>query len=79
MDYELELGIVIGKGGRDLSPERALEHVLGFTLLNDFSARDMQFREMTGRLGPSKGKHFATAVGPAIITARCRRSHADCN
>ena len=68
MDYELELGIVIGRGGRDLSPERALEHVLGFTLLNDFSARDMQFREMAGRLGPSKGKHFATAVGPAIIT-----------
>lgn len=69
IDYELELGIVIGKGGRNLTPERALEHVLGFTLLNDFSARDMQFREMAGRLGPSKGKHFATAVGPAIITA----------
>lgn len=68
IDYELELGIVIGKGGRDLVPEQALEHVLGFTLLNDFSARDIQFREMAGRLGPSKGKHFATAVGPAIIT-----------
>lgn len=68
IDYELELGIVIGRGGRDLTPGRALEHVLGFTLLNDFSARDMQFREMAGRLGPSKGKHFATAVGPAIIT-----------
>ena len=68
IDYELELGIVIGKSGRDIVPERALEHVLGFTLLNDFSARDMQFREMAGRLGPSKGKHFATAVGPAIIT-----------
>lgn len=68
MDYELELGIVIGRGGRDLSPQRALEHVLGFTLLNDFSARDIQFREMSGRLGPSKGKHFATAVGPAIVT-----------
>ncbi|MFZ1996361.1 MAG: fumarylacetoacetate hydrolase family protein, partial [Solirubrobacteraceae bacterium] len=68
MDYELELGIVIGRDGRDLTPEQALNHVLGFTLLNDFSARDIQFREMTGRLGPSKGKHFATAVGPAIVT-----------
>lgn len=68
MDYELELGIVIGRGGRDLTPDQALEHVLGFTLLNDFSARDIQFREMGGRLGPSKGKHFATAIGPAIVT-----------
>lgn len=68
MDYELELGILIGRGGRDITPERALEHVFGFTLLNDFSARDIQFREMAGRLGPSKGKHFATAVGPAIVT-----------
>jgi 2-keto-4-pentenoate hydratase/2-oxohepta-3-ene-1,7-dioic acid hydratase in catechol pathway len=69
MDYELELGIVIGRDGRDLTPERAMDHVLGFTLLNDFSARDIQFREMAGRLGPSKGKHFATAVGPCIVTA----------
>ncbi|MGH3627647.1 MAG: fumarylacetoacetate hydrolase family protein [Sciscionella sp.] len=68
MDYELELGIVIGRDGRNLTPDQALDHVFGFTLLNDFSARDMQFREMAGRLGPSKGKHFATAVGPAIVT-----------
>jgi 2-keto-4-pentenoate hydratase/2-oxohepta-3-ene-1,7-dioic acid hydratase in catechol pathway len=68
MDYELELGIVIGRGGRDLTPEQALGHVLGFTLLNDFSARDIQFREMGGRLGPCKGKHFATAIGPAVVT-----------
>ena len=68
MDYELELGIVIGRDGRDLTPDQALDHVLGFTLLNDFSARDIQFREMSGRLGPSKGKHFASAVGPAVIT-----------
>ena len=68
MDYELELGIVIGRPGRDLRPEQALDHVLGFTVLNDFSARDIQAREMQGRLGPSKGKHFATAVGPRIVT-----------
>lgn len=68
LDYELELGIVIGRDGRDLTPEQALDHVLGVTLLNDFSARDIQFREMAGRLGPSKGKHFANAVGPCIVT-----------
>ena len=68
MDYELELGIVIGRDGRDLTPEQALDHVLGLTLLNDFSARDIQMREMAGRLGPSKGKHFASAVGPCIVT-----------
>lgn len=69
MDYELELGIVIGRGGRDIPPERASEHVLGFTVFDDFSARDIQFREMAGNLGPSKGKHFASAVGPWIVTS----------
>jgi 2-keto-4-pentenoate hydratase/2-oxohepta-3-ene-1,7-dioic acid hydratase in catechol pathway len=68
MDYELELGIVIGRAARDVSAERALEHVIGLTILNDFSARDIQMREMTGGLGPSKGKHFASAVGPWIVT-----------
>jgi 2-keto-4-pentenoate hydratase/2-oxohepta-3-ene-1,7-dioic acid hydratase in catechol pathway len=68
MDYELELGIVIGRGGRDVRPERALDHVLGLTILNDFSARDIQVREMTGGLGPSKGKHFGSALGPWIAT-----------
>jgi 2-keto-4-pentenoate hydratase/2-oxohepta-3-ene-1,7-dioic acid hydratase in catechol pathway len=68
LDYELELGIVIGRDGRDLTPEQALDHVLGLTLLNDFSARDIQMREMAARLGPSKGKHFANAVGPCIVT-----------
>jgi 2-keto-4-pentenoate hydratase/2-oxohepta-3-ene-1,7-dioic acid hydratase in catechol pathway len=68
MDYELELGIVVGRGGRDLTPEEALGHVLGLTILNDFSARDIQLREMSGGLGPSKGKHFASAVGPRIVT-----------
>ncbi|MFN3390297.1 MAG: fumarylacetoacetate hydrolase family protein [Meiothermus ruber] len=68
MDYELELGIVIARGGRDIQPERAREHILGLTILNDFSARDIQLREMQGRLGPSKGKHFCNAVGPVIVT-----------
>ncbi|HEY4829090.1 MAG TPA: fumarylacetoacetate hydrolase family protein [Solirubrobacteraceae bacterium] len=69
MDYELELGIVIGKPGTDLTPESAVDHIFGYTILNDFSARDIQLREMGGRLGPSKGKHFASAVGPWIVTA----------
>ena len=68
MDYELELGIVVGRGGRNIQPENALKHVLGLTILNDFSARDIQLREMQGRLGPSKGKHFCNAVGPVIVT-----------
>ena len=68
LDYELELGIVIGRPGRNLAVEEALEHVLGLTVFNDFSARDIQRREMAGGLGPSKGKHFASAVGPRIVT-----------
>jgi 2-keto-4-pentenoate hydratase/2-oxohepta-3-ene-1,7-dioic acid hydratase in catechol pathway len=68
LDYELELGIVIGRPGRDLTPETALDHVLGLTVFNDFSARDIQRREMAGALGPSKGKHFGSSVGPRIVT-----------
>lgn len=68
MDYELELGLVIGKAGRDLHPEHALDHVFGLTILNDFTARDIQAREMESRLGPPKAKSFCTAIGPVIVT-----------
>lgn len=68
IDFELELGIVIGRSGRNITPEHALDHVLGLTIFNDFSARDIQMHEMGGRLGPSKGKHFASALGPRIVT-----------
>lgn len=68
MDYELELGIVIGRAGTNLTPEQAEDHIFGFTILNDFSARDIQLREMAGKLGPCKGKHFACAAGPLIAT-----------
>ncbi len=68
LDYELELGIVVGRSGRNIDPAQALDHVAGLTILNDFSARDIQRREMQGGLGPSKGKHFATAAGPWIAT-----------
>lgn len=67
LDYELELGVVIGRGGRDIPAERAWEHVFGFTIINDLSARDLQRKEMVVGLGPAKGKDFATAVGPWIV------------
>jgi 2-keto-4-pentenoate hydratase/2-oxohepta-3-ene-1,7-dioic acid hydratase in catechol pathway len=69
MDYELELGLVVGRGGADLAPGDAERCLFGVTLLNDFSARDRQFHENRGNLGPAKGKDFATAVGPWITTA----------
>lgn len=69
-DYELELGIVIGKTGTNISASRAGEHIFGYTLFNDFSARDEQMREMKGRLGPAKGKDFdgGNAMGPILVT-----------
>ena len=68
MDYELELGFVIGRAGKDLTPEQAKDYLFGVTIFNDFSARDIQLREMMGLLGPAKGKDFATALGPWITT-----------
>jgi 2-keto-4-pentenoate hydratase/2-oxohepta-3-ene-1,7-dioic acid hydratase in catechol pathway len=68
MDYELELGIVIGRPCTNVTPEEALDYVAGLTILNDFSARDIQAREMTGGLGPAKGKHFACGAGPYLVS-----------
>jgi 2-keto-4-pentenoate hydratase/2-oxohepta-3-ene-1,7-dioic acid hydratase in catechol pathway len=71
MDYELEYGVFIGKRGKDIPRERAREHIFGFVIFNDFSARDAQAREMAGQLGPAKGKDFDTgnAMGPWLVTA----------
>ncbi|WP_163849085.1 fumarylacetoacetate hydrolase family protein [Pseudooceanicola aestuarii] len=71
LDYELELACIIGKGGGDISRADAPGHVWGFTIFNDFSARDHQMAEMAGGLGPAKGKDFRTAnaMGPCIVTA----------
>lgn len=71
MDYELELAVVIGGPVRDLTPENALDAVFGYTIFNDFSARDLQSRETQFRFGPAKGKDFDTgnAIGPCIVTA----------
>jgi 2-keto-4-pentenoate hydratase/2-oxohepta-3-ene-1,7-dioic acid hydratase in catechol pathway len=67
-DYELEVAAVIGREGRDLSPEQAEEHIAGYLILCDWSARDLQFAEMKQRLGPVKGKDSATSLGPALVT-----------
>jgi len=69
-DYELEWGAFVGRAGRDIPLARAREHIAGYALYNDFSARDIQFAEMRGRLGPGKGKSFDTgnAIGPWLVT-----------
>ena len=71
IDYELELACVIGKGGRDISAAEAPQHIFGYTILNDLTARDAQFKEMQGPLGPAKGKDFdgGNILGPVIVTA----------
>jgi 2-keto-4-pentenoate hydratase/2-oxohepta-3-ene-1,7-dioic acid hydratase in catechol pathway len=73
LDYELELGIIVGsvdgEPGRNLSPVEAKKAIFGYTVMNDWSARDIQAREMKVRLGPAKGKDFATTIGPWIVTA----------
>ncbi|WP_337188168.1 fumarylacetoacetate hydrolase family protein [Phenylobacterium sp.] len=71
MDYELEMGCVLGRGGTDISKADASGHIFGFTIFNDFSARDTQGFEMTSGLGPSKSKDFdnGNAMGPCIVTA----------
>jgi fumarylacetoacetate (FAA) hydrolase len=68
LDYELELACVIGTSARDLpADDSALAGVAGFTILNDWSARDLQRTEMAVGLGPSKSKDFATSIGPHLV------------
>lgn len=71
MDYECELAVVIGKTGCDITRERAREHVFGYTIYNDMTARDLQLAEMEARLGPAKGKDFDTGnvLGPWLVTS----------
>ncbi|MEU0302611.1 fumarylacetoacetate hydrolase family protein [Streptomyces sp. NPDC006175] len=69
LDFELEVAAVIGREGRDLSPERARDHIVGYTVFNDWSARDLQSAEMKVGLGPCKGKDTATTLGPYLVTA----------
>lgn len=68
LDYELELACVIGREGRDVTVEEAPAYIAGYTVMNDWSARDIQRSEMAVRLGPAKGKDFATSLGPYLVT-----------
>lgn len=68
LDYELELAVVIGADGRNIPESEAWKHVLGLTVMNDWSARDLQRAEMRLNLGPAKGKDFGTSLGPCVVT-----------
>jgi len=68
LDFELEVAAIIGRGGSDLSPQEAEAHIAGFCVMNDWSARDIQRREMKLSMGPVKGKDFATTLGPMLVT-----------
>lgn len=67
-DYELEIAVVLGRRGTDIRENEAERYIAGYTILNDFSARDIQRKEMRVRLGPAKGKDWATAIGPCLVT-----------
>lgn len=69
LDFELEVAAIIGRAGRDLAPEQARDHIVGYTIFNDWSARDLQSAEMKVGLGPCKGKDTATTLGPYLVTA----------
>ncbi len=68
MDYELEVAAVVGMAGADLDPEDAQRNIAGYCVMNDWSARDVQRREMKLSMGPVKGKDFATSIGPMLVT-----------
>ncbi|MEX2546738.1 MAG: fumarylacetoacetate hydrolase family protein [Chloroflexota bacterium] len=68
LDYELEIAALVDTPVRDLSPERGEEAIGGYMILNDWSARDLQRDETTVRLGPAKGKDFASTIGPWLVT-----------
>ena len=71
IDYELELACIIGTRGKNIAVDQAANHIFGYTIFNDLTARDAQFQEMQGPLGPAKGKDFdgANILGPVIVTA----------
>jgi len=71
MDFEFEFAAVIGKGGTNIAREDAMSHIFGYMIYNDFSAREIQQREMSVGLGPAKGKDFERGhvFGPWLVTA----------
>lgn len=68
LDYELELCAIIGKRGHKIREEDATSYIAGYTIFNDWSARDIQFSEMNVKLGPALGKDFANSIGPCLVT-----------
>lgn len=68
-DFELEIAAVVGTPGRNVAADEADDYIVGYTIFNDFSARDIQMREMEAGLGPAKGKDFANGLGPYLVTA----------
>jgi len=68
LDFELEVAVVIGKPGRNIPASSADEHIFGYMIMNDWSARVLQMEEMKLNLGPAKGKDFATSLGPILVT-----------
>lgn len=71
LDFELEFGCYIKKAAKDVPKDKARDFIFGYTIFNDFSARDTQSVEMAGQLGPAKSKDFDTgsAMGPCLVTA----------
>ena len=76
-DFELEVAAVVGRDGRSLTSDEGQDAIFGYTLLNDWSARDLQRREMQVNLGPAKGKDFASTLGPWIVTRDELDQHRD--
>ena len=68
LDFELEIACVIGRDGKDIPVEQADSYIAGYTIMNDWSARDFQMKDMAIGLGPGKGKDFATSLGPILVT-----------
>jgi 2-keto-4-pentenoate hydratase/2-oxohepta-3-ene-1,7-dioic acid hydratase in catechol pathway len=77
LDFELELAAVICRDVRNATPEQARAAIGGYCVMNDWSARDVQGREMRLGLGPSKGKDFATTIGPWVVTSDELDAHRD--
>lgn len=69
LDFELEVAAVVGRRGENLKVSEARRHIVGYMLMNDWSARDLQRKEMLVGLGPAKGKDFRSSFGPALVTA----------
>lgn len=68
LDIELEIACIIGREGKDIPVDEADQYIAGYTIMNDWSARDFQRRDMKLNLGPGKGKDFATSLGPWLVT-----------